>query len=58
MSVVDRFICRREGHKPTVQLIGNSGLNVKSYITSCQRCGKHFELVPESASVPVTAPPP
>lgn len=44
MSLVDRFICRREGHIPAVQLAGWSGLQPQSYITRCRRCGKVYEV--------------
>ena len=43
MTLVDRFICRREGHLPCTTLTKTSGITVYSYITSCQRCGKVFE---------------
>ena len=44
MSLVDRFICRREGHKPAATLTNTSGVTITSYITNCQRCGKVFTV--------------
>lgn len=44
MSLVDRLVCAREGHVPSVTF-GKlpDGLKVTSVITKCVRCGKHYE---------------
>lgn len=52
MTLVDRFICRREGHKPSVTLTRTSGLTITSYISTCLRCGK-----PITMPVPPDPPP-
>jgi len=44
MSLVDRFICRREGHIPSFTVTKVSGVTVTSYVTSCLRCGKLYEV--------------
>ena len=44
MNLVDRFICRREGHVPSVVLTQTSGITIRSYTTSCLRCGKLYEV--------------
>jgi hypothetical protein len=44
VTIVDRFICRREGHKPSVVIRESSGLYWTSYITTCLRCGKAYEV--------------
>lgn len=46
MTLVDRFVCRREGHVPAVKLTATSWFKPDSYITSCVRCGKAFEVKP------------
>jgi len=38
------FACRAEGHTPTIELVKTSGVEVASYITTCQRCGKVYEV--------------
>lgn len=43
MSLVDRFICRREGHVPSLEVKGTSGITVTSWVTYCLRCGQVFE---------------
>ena len=42
MSLVDSFICRREGHIPSVTLTNTKGITVTSYLTSCLRCRKWY----------------
>jgi hypothetical protein len=42
-SVYDRFICRREGHIPSVT-IKNATVPISNYITTCVRCGKVYEV--------------
>jgi hypothetical protein len=48
MSMIDRFICRREGHDPTVRVTNLAPSwaysVVTSYITTCRRCGKAIEV--------------
>jgi hypothetical protein len=48
VTVIDRFICRREGHEPAVRLtnIAPSWAHsvVVSYVTTCRRCGKPVEV--------------
>jgi len=48
--VIDRFICRREGHKPSVTITKITGLVEGAerlpYFTTCQRCGKWYEVQP------------
>lgn len=44
MTLVDRFICRREGHVPTVQLQPTTALVIKKYVTTCRRCRKLVEF--------------
>lgn len=41
-SLVDRFICRREGHKPNVTLPRVPG--VTGYRTTCRRCGQRIDV--------------
>ena len=44
VTLVDRFICRREGHKPAAVITLHTGITLPStYITSCRRCGKVYE---------------
>ncbi len=45
-TLFDRFICRREGHKPTVVLF-RGPVTTEPYMTTCQRCGKWFEAEPQ-----------
>lgn len=42
-SLVDRFICRREGHKPTSTIIAGQQF-IGCYVTTCIRCGKAYEV--------------
>lgn len=42
-KLLDRFVCRREGHVPTVTLTRITGVAVGSYFTTCRRCGRVFE---------------
>ena len=44
MSLVDRFVCRREGHKPTVTITHTTGVTVEKYASTCRRCGKVVEV--------------
>lgn len=44
MTLLDRFVCRREGHKPALKLRATSGLTVRSYFATCIRCGKVVEV--------------
>lgn len=40
MKAVDRFVCRREGHKPMFTITSApKGMKIE-YISPCQRCGK------------------
>lgn len=57
VTLIDRFICLREGHKPMVTVTYTPGyvIAIPSYITTCQRCGKAFEV---SASLPSPGQPP
>lgn len=44
---VDRFVCRREGHKPALKFTSMraSGMPApKTYITTCLHCGKSVEF--------------
>jgi hypothetical protein len=51
LSIVDRFVCRREGHIPALEFKQPpQGITVTSYVTSCRRCGKVYEIVPEHAA--------
>lgn len=43
-ALVDRFVCRREGHKPCVTIGKVSGVTIESYYTTCLRCGKLVEV--------------
>jgi hypothetical protein len=47
VKLVDRFICRREGHVPMGTISVAPGLEkyITSYITTCRRCGKQYEVV-------------
>lgn len=43
-SLLDRFVCRREGHRPTVYNLKAAGMvTPKTYLTTCKRCGKTYE---------------
>jgi hypothetical protein len=42
MSMIDRFICRREGHKPSVTITHVSDIT-HQFLTTCQRCGRWFD---------------
>lgn len=46
-SLVDRFICRREGHKPSAAIGGTAAAYVTSFISPCVRCGKLAEFLPD-----------
>ena len=52
MSLVDRFICRREGHKPSV-VIDTGKEFVTSFVAPCLRCGKQIEW--KSSGTPLAA---
>ncbi len=43
IGTVDRFICRREGHVPSVTIKLASTIEVTSLVCTCVRCGKTFE---------------
>lgn len=47
MTIVDRFICRREGHQPSGIITGTAAAYVTSYIVACKRCGKLVEFKPD-----------
>lgn len=47
-TVVDWFVCRREGHRPAVTITKVSGIRITSYVTTCLRCGKHIEIEVEA----------
>jgi hypothetical protein len=46
MTPVDRFICRREGHKPSVTIFRSAFAHLP-YQTVCQRCGQWIEVEPQ-----------
>lgn len=46
MKLLDRFICRREGHIPSMRFTSGQRTRL-SWITTCQRCGKAVELGPD-----------
>ena len=53
MSLIDRFICRREGHKPTVTITKVTGVIDErpfKYFTTCRRCGKWYEATREEVA--------
>jgi hypothetical protein len=56
--MVDRFICRREGHKPSTMITFDplSTLTPTSYFTTCLRCGEWFEI--DVSTSPPPPPPP
>jgi hypothetical protein len=41
--MIDRFICRREGHKSSMTVRSSWGISSLQLLTTCQRCGKWFE---------------
>ena len=47
-SDVDRFVCRREGHKPTVTFtrlrVTGTAEKRLPFFTTCRVCGKWFEM--------------
>lgn len=46
-ATVDRFVCRREGHKPALKFTSMraSGMPApKTYFTTCLQCGKSVEF--------------
>ena len=43
VKLVDRFQCLRHGHKPLFVIRCSVPSILKTYVTSCQRCGKVYE---------------
>jgi hypothetical protein len=41
--MIDRFICRREGHKSSMTVRSSWDISSLQLLTTCQRCGKWFE---------------
>ncbi len=58
VSLVDRFICRREGHQPSVRITRQSGVNVISSYCTCLRCGKWLEVKGDTITQLPGKPPP
>ena len=46
MTLVDRFICRREGHVPMLR-VTSANPPLTYYISPCARCGKLIEVRPD-----------
>jgi hypothetical protein len=44
----DRFICRREGHKPSVTVTRISGVPRTTLMCKCLRCGQWIEAEREA----------
>jgi len=59
-ALVDRFICRREGHIPTFTITSASGVFEVGFVCPCRRCGKvlGFTLEECRAAVRVSEEPP
>lgn len=41
--VVDRFVCRREGHIPSMRITSGSEF-LTTYSCLCSRCGRYVEF--------------
>jgi hypothetical protein len=52
--LIDRCVCRREGHQPAMTITSTTGLTITSYITTCRRCGKIYATTPAPSPQPPT----
>ena len=52
MKLAARFQCHRKGHKPSFTIRCSVPSILKTYITSCQRCGKVYESYDEQGLRP------
>ena len=50
MSLVARFVCWREGHKPSGTFTAGPNVRVLSATSTCLRCGKKLTYTPAAPS--------
>lgn len=43
-GLVDRFVCRREGHIPSLTITSVGGTSITGFVCTCVRCGRLVEF--------------